>query len=63
VQGTIITSKVPNDPQCSFQLDPKRIGFFEMQIEVRDANVTYIEERVDEMGGPNLAASNDGRTD
>jgi hypothetical protein len=33
VQGgcTIITSKVPYDPQWSFQLDPKTIGFFEMQ--------------------------------
>jgi hypothetical protein len=54
VQGTIVTSKVPYNPQWSFHLDPNTIDFFEMQIEVCDANVTYVEEHLDEIGGSTL---------
>jgi hypothetical protein len=54
VHGTIVTSKAPYNPEWSFHLDPSTIGFFEMQIEVCDANVTYIEEHLDEIGGSTL---------
>jgi hypothetical protein len=54
VQGTIITSNVPYNPKWSFHLNPNTIRFFEMQIEVCDANVTYIEEHLDEIGGSTL---------
>ena len=54
VQGTIATSKAPYNPEWSFHLDPITIGFFEMQIEVCDANVTCVEEHLDEIGGSTL---------
>jgi hypothetical protein len=57
VQGTIVSSKVPYNPEWSFHLDPNTIGFFEMQIEVCDANVTYVEEHLDEIGGSTLPRS------
>ena len=54
VQGNIVVSSAPYNPGWSFHLDPKTIGFFEMQIEVCDANVTYIEDHLDEIGGSTL---------
>lgn len=57
VQGTIVKSRVPYNPGWSFHLDPASIGFFEMQIEVCDANVTYVEEHLDEVGGSTLPKS------
>jgi hypothetical protein len=57
VQGTVIPSTAPYNPGWSFHLDPASIGFFEMQIEVCDANVTYVEEHLDEIGGSFLPRS------
>ena len=57
VQGTIIQQKAPYNPEWSFHLQPETIGFFEMQIEVCDANVTYVEEHLDEIGGSTLPRS------
>jgi hypothetical protein len=57
VQGTIIARAADYNPDWSFHLDPKTIGFFEMQIEVCDANVTYIEAHLDEVGGSFLPKS------
>ena len=54
VQGTIIASPAAYNPGWSFHLNPDSIGFFEMQIEVCDANVTYVEEHLDEIGGSTL---------
>lgn len=51
VQGTVIGRPAEYNPGWSFHLDPKTIGFFEMQIEVCDANATYVEEHLDEVGG------------
>ncbi|WP_250501740.1 hypothetical protein [Caballeronia sp. AZ7_KS35] len=51
VQGTIIPRPVAYNPDWSFHLDPKSIGFFEMQMEVCDANVTLVEKHLDEIGG------------
>ncbi len=54
VQGKIVISRAPYNPEWSFHLDPATIGFFEMQIEVCDANVTYVEEHLDKIGGATL---------
>jgi hypothetical protein len=54
VQGTIIATSAPYNPPWSFHLDPSSIGFFEMQIELCDANVTYVEDHLDEIGGSTL---------
>jgi hypothetical protein len=57
VQGTIIQEKAPYNPQWSFHLRPDSIGFFENQIEVCDANITYVEKHLDEIGGSTLPRS------
>jgi len=54
VQGIIVKSRASYNPEWSFHLDPATIGFFEMAIEVCDANVTYVEEHLDEVGGSTL---------
>lgn len=51
VRGTVISRRAPYNPNWSFHLDPTTIGFFEFAIEVCDANVTYVEEHLDEVGG------------
>ncbi|MBS80718.1 hypothetical protein [Variovorax sp.] len=51
VQGIVVKGAADYNPGWSFHLDPKTISFFEMQIEVCDANVTYVEDRLDEVGG------------
>ena len=51
VQGTIVTGPAPYNDGWSFHLDPTSISFFEMVIEVCDANMTYVEEHLDEVGG------------
>jgi len=57
VQGTIIPESAAYNPDWSFHLDPATISFFELQIEVCDANVTYVEEHLDEIGGSTLPRS------
>jgi hypothetical protein len=57
VQGVIDPHKRSYNPSWSFSLIPETIGFFEMQIEVCDANVTYVEEHLDEVGGAFLPRS------
>lgn len=54
VQGTIVRKRADYNPKWSFHLDPPTIGFFELQMEVCDANVTYVEEHLDEIGGSTL---------
>jgi hypothetical protein len=51
VQGKVITKSATYNPNWSFHLDPASIGFFEMQMEVCDANVSYVEDHLDEVGG------------
>jgi hypothetical protein len=36
-------------------LDPSSIDFFRMQIEACDANLTYVEQYLDEVGGAELS--------
>lgn len=57
VQGSIVPQRAEYNPGWSFHLDPRSIGFFEMQIEVCDANVTYVENHLDEVGGAFLPQS------
>lgn len=57
VHGRIVQRRATYNPDWSFHLDPASIGFFEMQIEVCDANVTYVEDHLDEVGGSFLPRS------
>jgi hypothetical protein len=54
VQGTIVPARVPYNPAWSFHLDPDSIGFFELAAEVCDANVTWVEENLEAIGGSAL---------
>lgn len=57
LQGTVVPSTVPYNPGWSFHLDPASIGFFEMQMEVCDANVSFVQEHLEEVGGAFLPRS------
>lgn len=57
VQGVIVSSRTSYNPDWSFHLKPETVGFFEMQVEVCDANVTYVEKHLDEVGGSTLPRS------
>ena len=57
VMGTIVQSPAPYNPGWSFHLDPDTISFFAYAIEVCDANVTYVEKHLDEVGGSFLPKS------
>lgn len=57
VQGTIVQTGAPYNPNWSFHLDPATIGFFELQIEVCDADMGYVESHLDEVGGAFLPRS------
>ncbi|MHA7629927.1 BP74-related protein [Corallococcus sp. M7] len=51
VHGRIVKRTQPYNPRFSFHLDPATIQFFEVAIEVCDANMTYVEDHLDEAGG------------
>ncbi|MCK8503815.1 calmodulin [Myxococcus fulvus] len=51
VHGRIMKRPQPYNPRFSFHLDPSTIQFFEVAIEVCDANMTYVEDHLDEAGG------------
>ena len=51
VHGRIIKRTQPYNPRFSFHLDPSTINFFEVAIEVCDANMLYVEDHLDEAGG------------
>ncbi len=50
VQGTIVPTPAPYNPAWAFHLDPSSISFFQLAIEVCDANVTYVAEHLSEVG-------------
>jgi len=56
-QGTIIQKTASYNPKWSYHFDPDSIEFFEMAIEVCDANMKYVEEHLDEVGGAFLPNS------
>jgi hypothetical protein len=51
VSGTVVAGRKSYNPDWSFHLDPESIGFFEMAMEVCDANVSYVEAHLSEVGG------------
>jgi hypothetical protein len=57
VSGVVDQHKATYNPEWSFHLIPETVRLFEMQIEVCDANVTYVEEHLDEVGGSFLPKS------
>jgi hypothetical protein len=51
VMGRIVKRQAPYNTQWSFHLDPDTISFFEAAIEVCDANMSYVEDHLDEACG------------
>ena len=51
VHGRIIKRTADYNPRFSFHLDPSTINFFQMAIEVCDANMVYVEDHLDEACG------------
>lgn len=51
VMGTIMKSKENYNPNWSYHLMPESISFFDIAIEVCDANMRYVEEHLKEVGG------------
>ena len=56
VVGRIIKRPAPYNSKWSYQLDPASISFFSYAIEVCDARIGYVEDHLDEAGGPFLPA-------
>ena len=50
VRGTIEPTRASYNPAWSFHLEPDSISFFELAMEVCDANVVYVEEHLSEVG-------------
>ncbi|OJH33828.1 calmodulin [Cystobacter ferrugineus] len=57
VMGKIVKSRKPYNPNWDYHLDPASITFFQMAIEVCDANMGYVEDHLDEAGGAFLPGS------
>ncbi len=57
VSGIIIPKRAPYNPEWSFHLEPASIDFFQIQKEVCDANCTYVEDHLGEIGGSTLPHS------
>ena len=57
VGGVIVKKRVPYNRRWSYHLSPRSIDFFDFSIEVCDANMLYIEENLDEVGGAFLPGS------
>jgi len=51
VTGTIIKNPISYNPHWSYHLDSSSISFFEMATEVCDADIQYIEDNLDDVGG------------
>jgi hypothetical protein len=51
VHGRIVKRTQPYNPRFNFYLDPDTISFFEVAIEVCDANMMYVEDHLDEACG------------
>ncbi|PWI45188.1 calmodulin-binding protein [Streptomyces sp. ICBB 8177] len=54
VLGRIIKRRESYNRRWSFVLDPDTVSFFEVAIEVCDATTPYVEDHLDEAGGPFL---------
>jgi len=51
VHGRLVKRQQPYNPRFNFYLDPDTISFFEVAIEVCDANMMYVEDHLDEACG------------
>lgn len=51
IHGRIVKRMAPYNPKFNFYIDPDTIDFFEMAIEVCDANMVYVEDHLDEACG------------
>lgn len=51
VMGRIVKRAIPYNPNWNFHLDPNTIQFFEVAIEVCDAQIQYTEDHLDEVCG------------
>ncbi|WP_211328515.1 calmodulin-binding protein [Thermomonospora umbrina] len=54
VFGRIVKRTASYNPRWSYHYDPTTIGFFDYAIEVCDATIPYVEDHLDEAGGPFL---------
>jgi hypothetical protein len=54
VLGRIIKTEADYNPQWDFHYNPDTVGFFDQAIEVCDATIPYVEDHLDEAGGPFL---------
>ncbi|WP_329083667.1 MULTISPECIES: BP74-related protein [unclassified Streptosporangium] len=54
VVGRILKRPAPYNPLWSFHYNPDTIDFFDYAIEVCDATLPYVEDHLDEAGGPFL---------
>jgi hypothetical protein len=52
--GKMVKEPDPFNPPWSYHLDPRRISFFDIAIEVCDASIAMVEARLDEACGPFL---------
>jgi len=51
VQGKIAVEPVPYNPEWRYHLKPDSISFFEASIERCDADMQYVQDHLDEVGG------------
>ena len=51
VHGRLVKRQQPYNPRFNFYLDPDTISFFEVAIEVCDANMMYVNDHLDEACG------------
>jgi len=54
VMGTIVRRKAPYNPAWNYHLEPETITFFDMAMEVCDAAIRYVDDHLEEVGGPLL---------
>lgn len=54
VMGTIIKQSAPYNSPWNYYLNPSSISFFENATKVCDANIQYVEDHLDEVGGSTL---------
>ncbi|KFA90696.1 hypothetical protein [Archangium violaceum] len=51
VMGRIVKSRKDYNPHWEYHLDPATINFFSVAIEVCDADMRYVQDHLDEVGG------------
>lgn len=51
VHGRLVKRRQPYNPKWDFHMDPATVRFFAMAIEICDADMSYVQEHLDEVGG------------